>query len=662
MILLGFDLKETINGWIQDILENIVWRILYYIEIFICRIIALVEEVMMIFTGEDTVRYNNKDVTLIDMFFEHDAVRGIYGAVAIIGIVFAFGFAIVAVIRKVLDLRDKQQGVTLGVILGNLFKSILIIASMNFIMAVAITTTNELTKAISVAVQNGEGLAKGGSSHTFTDEEYACMSRIINTIGNYSVNPSYRSRYNLNACYNEIRPELKWLGDRGVFNFEYKEIDKQGREVRTWQSVMLELAQAYDYTSEAPLDSYDEGLTNAMLDAMDYLQKEQTMKVLSSVKRSELKAKDMTVPIDRILFLSGTMANITGDGAAARNKAFNKNPSFFDSARLPFYTDPDKIYDFGEVKKVFDPAPTQTNYVLVYFAGISVVKEMIVVIVTCSLRIFNLLALYIASPLAIAAMPLDDGGKFKQWLTAFIVQLLSIVGMVLSLRLFLMFLPIIWSPSLQVGSGFFGGILTLVVKMLIMYGAIHGVNKVNGIFTGILADSAGYQAITAGTMRDTVENSSVGKKLSGMSAGAMMEKAGDKVGEGAAKLSGKMGLGKVTDALGITSGAEASAKNDPGNQQAEKRKEDRTKNALKRDLESVNKTGKHLNGKEAGKDDAAMMKHTLDHMEKGASFKDAQKMAKADVQADKADIKANAMLDEMELRNPPPARENPPSS
>ena len=51
MFLFGLDIQETINGWIQSFLENTVWRLLYYLEIMLCKISAIVEDIMMIFTG-----------------------------------------------------------------------------------------------------------------------------------------------------------------------------------------------------------------------------------------------------------------------------------------------------------------------------------------------------------------------------------------------------------------------------------------------------------------------------------------------------------------------------------------------------------------------------------------------------------------------------------
>ena len=194
-------LIDTVKGWVASFIEFTLWRIFWFVEVVVVRIVAFLETIMEIFTGEKTVKYNDNDVTLISMFFEHDSVRGIYGGMAMIGIVFCFVFAIVSVIRKMLDLRDKQQGVTMGSILTNLLKSILIIASMNLIMLVAIETTNKLVQQVSWTIQNGGNLAVGGDTITFTNEQYAAMGRIINTIGNYSLNPSYKSRYNINACY-----------------------------------------------------------------------------------------------------------------------------------------------------------------------------------------------------------------------------------------------------------------------------------------------------------------------------------------------------------------------------------------------------------------------------------------------------------------------------
>ena len=86
-------LIDTVKGWIASFIEYILWRIFWFIEIVVVRFVAFMESIMEIFTGEKTVKYNGQDATLINIFFEHDSVRGIYGGMALIGIVFCFVFA-----------------------------------------------------------------------------------------------------------------------------------------------------------------------------------------------------------------------------------------------------------------------------------------------------------------------------------------------------------------------------------------------------------------------------------------------------------------------------------------------------------------------------------------------------------------------------------------
>ncbi len=671
MLLFSFDIGEMIDNWITKFLENTIWRLLYLLEVGVCKVVAWMEEIMQIFTGEVPVEYNNKSESLIMVFFTHDNVKGIYGGMALIGIAFAFAFAIVSVIRKVLDLRGKQQGVTLGAILGNLLKSILLIFSMNLIMIVALSTTNTLIKQIGVAVTNSGDVVKGRQEIKFDDEEYAAMGRILNTIGNYSLNPSYRSRYNINACYNEIRGDLEYLGNKGVFNYHYisyKNDDIEAGVVEpTWQSMVEQLARAYDYSQETTLDSYNDGLTNAMLNCMDIMKKNPDIRVLKSFKRNT-ESNTEQVPMDKILFVSATMGNFNGEGAA-RTASYNKTPSFYDSVRQPFYygEDGSDMYDYDDVKAVFDPSPMKTNYILVYATGIAMLQEMLVIIVTCSVRIFSLLTLYLASPLVLAALPLDDGGKLKQWTTAFLVQLLGIVGMVLAMRLFLMFLPIIWSPDLKVSSY---TILSIIIKCIISYGALTAVSRVNGILTGILADNAGWQAITAGDMRGSVQNSAAGRALGSLSASNIGSKIGGgiaSVGKGAWNVTGGRALGAAGKAVkdatigkaysAITGRDLDSGEKTSATKQKDERSRQRQMKDLKANIDHVGKTGRDLNGNKVSAEQKDKMQRTYDKMnDNGMSLKDAKQSAEIDMKADKADAKQDAANEAKSLKAPPPAR------
>ena len=523
------ELFGAIKDFFTDLVETYIFSIFYYIEIAFLYALKIFESLMLIFTGEYPVTYNGEESSLINVFFTNDSVRGVYVGIGMVGIVFAFAFAIISVIRKMFDSRGKYQSLTMGTIFGNLLKSILIIVGMNAILQVSILSTNVLMQAIGDSFTLSGDLANGtGNPIVFTDEQYAAMGRILNTIGNYSLNPSYRSRYNLNACYNDIRTDLKYLGDMGVFKYHYETKDENDNEIVTWQSLMEELGTAYDYNKETTLDNYDDGITNAILDCMEIIKQNPNIKVLKTYQGTTHEYTGR-ISLDRIMFLIGTMGTI--NTAAARNDAYNVNPTFYDNIRAPFYYGSKDMYSLSDVKEVFSLSPHKMNYIIVYVGSYAIVMEMMIVILTCGVRIFNLLALYLIAPITIATMPMDDGAKFKQWTTAFIVQLLGVVGMVVAIRLFILVLPIIWSPALSIGTPLNSAdwdlsstsaalnlankvlnlLITIILRVILTYTAVQAINKVNGIFTGILADNAGMQAITAGDMRGAFGQTGVGR-------------------------------------------------------------------------------------------------------------------------------------------------------
>lgn len=498
--------------WIEQgfnyFLYNFFYRLFYLLEIAFCKALVWLQELMDVFTGTSMVKYKttfgSSENYLINLFFQNSAISGVYWGMAAIGVVLAFLFALVSVIRKIFDIGDKVK-MSYSQILRNLFKSILLILLLNGGMSVIITATNVLMQQIVYVFDHSEDLT-GGSDHIdFTNEQYAAMARIFNTVGNYSLNPSYKSRYNLNSCYNDIRTDLKYLADTGVFNYYYEKTDENGNIVPTWQSALQNLANAADYNVEAPVDVYNEGIANAITGCMDLLKTNASLEALESYDRIEVYDSN-SVYLDRVMFIVGTMGNgITG---AARNNSYNQHPSMTDAVRAPYYRGAKSIYDFDSVNGDFDIALHKTNYFVVYVAGVALVANMALILVSCVARIFNLLFLYVIAPPLFAIMPLDDGGKVKQWLTAFLVQAFSVFATVISMRLYLLFIPLILDPGLQISENI---IIDIVGRLVLLYAGAAAINKANGILTGILADSAGWQSITAGDMQGFLGNSLAGR-------------------------------------------------------------------------------------------------------------------------------------------------------
>ena len=116
----------------------------------------------------------------------------------------------------------------------------------------AINITNVLLDRINYALENAVVLDQEEQDKTFTDQEYATMAKILATVANYSVNPSSDSRYNVNSCFNAIRPDLLSLYVSGFFQYDYP-LDDNGHY--SWQGALALLASSADLTTDLNLDT-----------------------------------------------------------------------------------------------------------------------------------------------------------------------------------------------------------------------------------------------------------------------------------------------------------------------------------------------------------------------------------------------------------------------
>ena len=130
-------------------------------------------------------------------------------------------------------------------------------------------------KEIEARIEELESILKNVEI-VYTDEQFAAMARCLNTIGNYSTNPAKESHYNINACYNAIRPDLDYLCRTGVFDFYYpdreKVTDKKGditakspvtnyyRDTTSWQSMLQKIVNAHNVQQDVPIDVYNDNI------------------------------------------------------------------------------------------------------------------------------------------------------------------------------------------------------------------------------------------------------------------------------------------------------------------------------------------------------------------------------------------------------------------
>ena len=483
-------MSDTVVDGIQAVLYATIYKFLYYVAVGCCWLIDLVYSMFEVMAGLSKVTFDGDYDYLINIFFSNSTVTKVYWGMALIGLAAGFAFTLAAVIKKMFDGAEKEKR-SFGQILGRLFKSALLILSMSLVVTMVINATTVLMQQVNYVFINADDLGKE-QSITYTDEEYAAMARVLNTIGNFSLNPSYNNRFNINKCFNEIRLDLQYLQQHGVFEFHYVTKDMEGNTIATWQSALQRIANSAKLDRDLSMDVYYESVSNSILEAMQLLKENGSFKPLQEYERQYQPSRS-SVSFDRLLFLMATMR-------AAKNADYNVNPSMTDPLRGAYYYGEKSIYDLDAVNEDFDIGVAALDYVILFLTCFKMLKILLTIVLNCVGRIFNMILLYLISPLVIAVSPLDDGGKMKQWITSFVVQSLSVFGTVISMRVLLLFMPLVTDDRLVL---FSNPVANLLAKLMVIFGAFEVSEKATSLITGILADNAGWQSISAGDMSGT---------------------------------------------------------------------------------------------------------------------------------------------------------------
>jgi len=471
------------------IIEGIIYAIsciLFYAEVGLGYIVDMLYDIFEVFVGAKPIIVSGESTYILELFFNDSLVSTLYWGMAVIGIALSFGFAVIAVVKKIFDITGEKIKATYGQILFNLGKSVLLILLMTALVGATITASGVLMDQITYLFDNAEELNEP-SVITFTDEQYATMFRIIDNISNHGLNASYDNRFNINSCYNEVRQDLYELSRAGVFNYDYIGCED------SWQYSLRQLYLASDVTQDIPIDVVNEAVSDAIINIMNQAKSNTDFVPLSKYDRG-YSYSNITGNFGRIMMLVGSFG-------AANNSAYDgESAGFTDEIRNPFYTGAKNIYSKSEVEDYFSLWIGDWRHLTVLLCEVILVIEFVKMLFNCVARVFNMILLYIISPGFISVIPLDDGGKMKQWTTAFVIQTLSIFGTFISVRLITIFVPIIMNSSVVL---FDSGFKNVIAKVLFVLGICITAQRSSAMVSGILADNAGYQSIMAGNVGDT---------------------------------------------------------------------------------------------------------------------------------------------------------------
>ncbi len=164
------------------------------------------------------------------------------------------------------------------------------------------------------------------------------------------------------------------------------------------------------------------------------------------------------------------------------------------------WTDKDGIYYI----------PTSRLNVFIAFAGCI---AMLVSLMLCSFtfvkRIFDVMLLYILSPLMISTQPLDDGTRFKQWRDLMIAKVISAYAIVLTVNLYFMIVPkIIINPGVIFDTN--NSIANGIIQLLFVIGGAFALNGANLVFSQLLGTGNMEHQQNVGTQMALVNMARVG--------------------------------------------------------------------------------------------------------------------------------------------------------
>jgi len=126
------------------------------------------------------------------------------------------------------------------------------------------------------------------------------------------------------------------------------------------------------------------------------------------------------------------------------------------------------------------------NYVIGIFGGLVMLIMFAISSITFIQRIFDIILLYIVSPVSISTIPLDDGNRFRVWKDMLIAKLLGAYGIILVMNLFFLIMPQI--SSMQFFESSFQNSL---VDFLFIIGGAFAVTKANLVISQLCGAQAG---------------------------------------------------------------------------------------------------------------------------------------------------------------------------
>ncbi len=206
-----------------------------------------------------------------------------------------------------------------------------------------------------------------------------------------------------------------------------------------------------------------------------------------------------------------------------------RNPSFTDDVRKPYLMGDKDYRSLSTVKGDF--YASNFNFVEGFVSAVLLLFIMAGAAVIFVRRLFELLLLYLVSPLFVSTIPLDDGATFAKWRELFVAKFFSGFGVIFSLRYYMLLVPSIAGSNLCLYSMSLPNAVMInsVLKMFMILGGAWAVYKSQNLIMSIFNQEAAMAEQQSGAL------------MSGMIIGSVTT---------AANMAGAAASGGTTAALG----------------------------------------------------------------------------------------------------------------
>lgn len=141
-------------------------------------------------------------------------------------------------------------------------------------------------------------------------------------------------------------------------------------------------------------------------------------------------------------------------------------------------------FDIGVVSQYYNLR--SLDFLIGIFGSVVIMVMFVMSAVTFIQRIFDIVLLYIISPVSVSTIPVDDGNRFRIWRDMTISKVLGAYGIILSMNLFFIIIPQITAITF-----FENAFKNGIVKILFLIGGAFAVTKANLVIAQLTGNQAG---------------------------------------------------------------------------------------------------------------------------------------------------------------------------